>query len=195
MDWLKRILESVAGADALAKQIQDEIGRKFVDRDDFNTKNEKVRELTGKVEELDKTIKANGDSVKKITELQAKYDEAIATHTKYRQDAALDAKLAKSGSKNPKAFKALLDMTKITFKDDGTVEGYDEQETALKKSDGYLFGEVAKPSRVSPNPNPGTPPPEGGEENLGVKLAKERAASLGQGNTQFNALFGIGEKK
>lgn len=39
--------------------------------------------------------------------------------------------------KNPKAIKALLDMDKITLKDDGTLDGFDLE--ALKKSDGYLF--------------------------------------------------------
>ena len=42
--------------------------------------------------------------------------------------------------KNTKAIKALLDMEKITLKEDGVLDGLDLEE--LKKTDSYLFEDV-----------------------------------------------------
>ena len=54
-----------------------------------------------------------------------------------KKTAAVDMAILQAKGKNPKAIKALLDMDKISLKDDGTLEGLDLE--GLKKSDGYLF--------------------------------------------------------
>lgn len=55
------------------------------------------------------------------------------------KNSAVDMAILKAGGRNAKAVKALLDMEKITLKEDGTLDGLDLD--ALKKSDGYLFSE------------------------------------------------------
>ena len=59
-------------------------------------------------------------------------------------DNAIDAALTAAGAKNTKAVRALLDTTKVKMGDDGKLTGWDEQLTAVKKSDAYLFAEKQK---------------------------------------------------
>ena len=55
----------------------------------------------------------------------------------------LDVAIAKSNPKNAKALKALLEIKNIKL-EDGKLTGLEDQLTALKESDGYLFDEVDK---------------------------------------------------
>ena len=56
-----------------------------------------------------------------------------------RRDAAVDRAILQAKGRNVKAIRALLDMDHIVLKEDGSLEGLDLE--ALKRSDGYLFGE------------------------------------------------------
>lgn len=56
-----------------------------------------------------------------------------------RLDNAVDTALTAAGSKNNKAVKALLDLSKVKQGEDGTVTGLDDQLKAVQKSDAYLF--------------------------------------------------------
>lgn len=73
--------------------------------------------------------------------LQQKYDADTSALTKQMADhvknSAVDKAIMTAKGRNPKAIKALLDMDKITVKEDGTLEGLDLE--ALKESDKYLF--------------------------------------------------------
>ena len=202
MDWLRKILETVTGADSLLEQIKQGIAKEFVSKSDFNTKVNEVKELNTKVEGLEKTIKDSGDATQKLGELQAKYDKDTGDlknqFAQYKKDSALDSKIAQSGAKNSKAFKALLDLSKISFNDDGTIkDGYDDQEKAIKKSDAYLFG-TSSPTpiiRKSPNPAPGAGGGSDDNENFGAQIAKEMNAGGASAESAFGALFGIGTNK
>ena len=54
-----------------------------------------------------------------------------------KKNNAVDMAIMQAKGKNTKAIKALIDMEKVTLKDDGTLEGLDIE--GLKKSDSYLF--------------------------------------------------------
>ena len=54
-------------------------------------------------------------------------------------DNAVDTALTAAGAKNSKAVKALLDMSKVKLGEDGKLSGWDEQISAVQKSDSYLF--------------------------------------------------------
>ena len=54
-----------------------------------------------------------------------------------KKAAAVDMAVMKAGARNAKAVKALIDMDKVTVKDDGTIEGLDIEK--IKETDGYLF--------------------------------------------------------
>lgn len=76
------------------------------------------------------------DLQKKNNDWQTKYDNDIAALKKTH---AIEDVIASSKPKNKKALMALLDMDKVTLGDDGKLSGLDEQITAVKKENSYLF--------------------------------------------------------
>lgn len=120
--------------------------------------------------------KANGKSDYEKLEadhkaLKSKYDELTKTHETLKGDhdklnarvegERLDRHLEKLGVRNTKAIRGLLDLEKVKYEND-KYSGLDDQITALRKSDAYLF----KDSNPMPPPaaggNPGTGNPSGG---------------------------------
>jgi hypothetical protein len=64
-----------------------------------------------------------------------------------RLDNAVETALTAAGAKNTKAVRALLDLTKVKLGEDGKLAGWEEQMTAVQKSDPYLFADKkAKPA-------------------------------------------------
>ncbi len=78
--------------------------------------------------------------LKKAAGSDSEWQEAMAKQlADTAKNSAVDMAILKAGGRNAKAVKALLDMEKVTLKEDGTLDGLDLD--ALKKSDGYLFSE------------------------------------------------------
>lgn len=147
---------------------------KYVDREKFDSKvreldtaNQSVSELTGKLKAFDgvdvAALKAD------VKNWETKYKNDLAA---VKKDAAVDAAIMQAKGKNAKAIRALLDLDKVTLREDGTLEGLDLE--ALKKSDGYLFDTVQTVPRGNGvqsgdgNPAPG---------NLDSFIANARAAA------------------
>lgn len=169
LDWLKTILGD-AYTDDIDKKVSAEIGKNFVSRADFNTLNETKKTLETQIGDRDKQINdlKKVDPAKLQDEIARLQGENKKAKEKYDSDlnaarlsAALDLGITKAKGKNAKAVKALLDSSKLSLKDDGTVDGLDAALEALKKSDGYLFEQVeTKPEGNgfhSGAPNPDTP--------------------------------------
>ena len=147
---------------------------KYVDREKFDSKvreldtaNQSVSELTGKLKAFDgvdvAALKAD------VKNWETKYKNDLAA---VKKDAAVDAAIMQAKGKNAKAIRALLDLDKVTLREDGTLDGLDLE--ALKKSDGYLFDTVQTVTRGNGvqsgdgNPAPG---------NLDSFIANARAAA------------------
>ena len=94
--------------------------------------NESIRELTGKLKGVDgvdvEGLKAD------VKSWETKYNNDMRA---LKKAAAVDMAVMKAGARNAKAVKALIDMEKVTVKDDGTIEGLDIEK--IKETDGYLF--------------------------------------------------------
>lgn len=144
----------------------------YVGKDKFDTSEATITDLRKQLSDRDKDIaalkKSTGDNEelsKQLTDLQSKYDtETKQLQSKIQQTAlgaALDLGVTKAKGKNAKAIKALLDTSKLSLKEDGTVEGLDTALEALKQSDSYLFEQVeTKPEGTgfqSGGLNPDTP--------------------------------------
>ena len=144
----------------------------YVGKEKFDASETTVADLKKQLADRDKDIvalkKSTGDNetlTKQLSDLQAKYKtDTDALQNKISQNAlnaALDLGITKAKGKSAKAIKALLDTSKLSLKDDGTVDGLDTALEALKKSDGYLFTqEETKPQGDgfhSGAPNPDTP--------------------------------------
>jgi hypothetical protein len=139
-------------------KIPEEIKNKYEDIDlvDSSSYVDKENEdLQNKIYQYEKDYKKlKEDSQNKISEMKFDY--------------ALEEALNKSGAKNSKAIKALLDTGKIKL-DGESIIGLDEQLKNLKTSDPYLFAEN---KIVTPKPGDGIS--TSGESSLVTKIAKER---------------------
>ncbi|MGL6032438.1 MAG: phage scaffolding protein [Kurthia gibsonii] len=105
--------------------------------------------------------KANGNEALQA-QIQALQQQNEQAKTEYQQqlqqkefDFALTEALRDAKAKNPKAVKALLDTETVKFVD-GKLIGLDEQLTALKTSDDYLF--TSDKLKGGTPPQGGTPP-------------------------------------
>lgn len=83
---------------------------------------------------------------------KAKYEQAQKDSAdqlaRVKFDHALESALVNAKAKNPKAVQALLSADKLKLKDDGTLEGFDEQIKAIREKDEYLFADVKEPPRI-----------------------------------------------
>nr|DAI53696.1 MAG TPA: minor structural protein [Caudoviricetes sp.] len=125
------------------KELVDEKNKLKTDIADRDKQFETLKNSTGDVEAMKEQIAL----------LQAENkekDEAHAAEIKQMKiNGALESALIGSKAKNLTAVKALIkDLDKAELQDDGSIKGLEEQITALKKSDSYLFEEAAatKPS-------------------------------------------------
>lgn len=147
LEWLKEILGD-AYTGEIDKKVSEEIGKGFVARADFNTANETRKELEQQIKARDKDIAelkklsgSNEELQKQYDALQGKYKAETAELNKRiadsQKNSAVEMAILQAKGRNTKAIKALLDLDKISIKEDGTIEGLDLE--GLKKSDGYLF--------------------------------------------------------
>lgn len=169
LKWLKTILGENY-TEEIDQKVSEEIGKGFVSRSDFNTVNEAKKQLESQVGEyntqLEELKKLDPQKLQKqIEDLQAENkkatDDMNTMLAEYKLNSAVEIALAKSGAKNGKALKALIDMDKVKL-DGDTLLGMEDQLKALKESDGYLF-EDSKPNAWGQR-HEGTPEPSDGVE-------------------------------
>lgn len=133
-----------------AKKVMASLDGNFVTKARFNEVNEENKTLKQSVADRDKQLetlkKSSGDNEelkKQIETLQQQNADQKKAHdaemAQLRLDNAVEAALTAAGAKNPKAVKACMDMTKVKLGEDGKLTGWDEQLSAVQKSDGYLF--------------------------------------------------------
>lgn len=125
------------------KELVDEKNKLKTDIADRDKQFETLKNSSGDVEAMKE----------QIATLQAENkskDEAHAAEIRQMKiNSALESALIGSKAKNLTAVKALIkDLDKAELQDDGSIKGLEEQITALKKSDSYLFEEAVatKPS-------------------------------------------------
>lgn len=112
--------------------------------------------------QLNDLKKSSGDNAElkaQIEELQKKNTEQAKAHAaemaQLKLDNAVDTALTAAGAKNSKAVKALLDMSKVKLGEDGKLSGWDEQISAVQKSDSYLFNAKQPANKGIKGFNPG----------------------------------------
>lgn len=140
LEWLKTILGDSYTED-IDKQISAEIGKGFVARADFNAKNEELKTANGTIATLQDAAKqydgVDVDGLKQeLANAKTDYENKLKA---LRRDSAIDLALVNSKARSGKAVRALLDLDKVGFDDQGNLTGLDDQLTALKKTDAWLF--------------------------------------------------------
>ena len=149
-----------------AQQVLDGFGT-MVPKSRLDTKIEEVNDYKQQLADRDTQLKelqtkaaGNADLQAEITRLQQENEQVKADFesqlTQKDYDFALTEALRNAKAKNPTAVKALLNVETIKLVN-GQLVGLDEQLTALKASDDYLFVPEGLKGQTPPSP-PGTPP-------------------------------------
>lgn len=152
--------------DEQVKKVMAGLDGDFVTKTRFNEVNEENKTLKQSVSDRDKQLndlkKSSGDNAElkaQIEELQKKNTEQAKAHAaemaQLKLDNAVDTALTAAGAKNSKAVKALLDMSKVKLGEDGKLSGWDEQISAVQKSDSYLFNAKQPTNKGIRGFNPG----------------------------------------
>ena len=110
--------------------------------------NKQIESFKGlKVEEIQKAA----------DEWKVKYEtatkEAADNLTKVKFDHALESALNGAKAKNLKAVRALLSTDQLKLKDDGTLEGFEDQLTKIKAENDYLFTDAKETPKIVSNAN------------------------------------------
>ena len=188
---MKELLEQLAAGtssvDSVLEAI-DEANKERVPRSRLNDKNEEIKELGEQLEERDAQLeslsKQTGDSKQladEIEKLKAANSETVTKYEQKLQQQAFDTKLSdalrEAKVRNPKAVKALLEADNIKLDGDKLL-GLDDQLSALKESDAYLFASDEKPALGGRTPHIPTGQPSTGltKEDFSKMSYTERVA-------------------
>ncbi|MCR0266073.1 phage scaffolding protein [[Clostridium] innocuum] len=168
MEWIKTILEKCTGEDGklnlaeAIKEINKQAPDNVVPKDQYNTVAEAKKQLdkdvkardkqledlkkAGSVEDLQQQLNAAQEANKQA---KKEYDAAIA-NMKY--DAAIEKALA--NAVHPDLMSGRIDRAKLKIKEDGSIEGLEDQVKSLKETYKDLF-----------KTKTGKTPPEGDDPN------------------------------
>ena len=167
MNNLKEIL-----GEELFNEVAEKLGNNKIDivnngnwipKDKFNSVNDDLKEIKKQLSDRDLQLQELGEKAKGNEELLKEIEALKESNKKIADDYqlklaekefnyALETALAKTKARNIKALKSLLDLDKVSMKEDGALEGLDEQIKAIKESDNYLF-EVEQVTGRVPNTN------------------------------------------
>ena len=149
---LKEIL-GVNYTEDIGQKIQDEIGKAFVSKADFNAKNEAKKALEAQIAERDKQL----EELKKVdaSKLQAEIARLQGENTASKSDFekqintlkltnALDIALLGAKARDVKAVKPFLNLELIKLDGDKLL-GFNEQLENIKKEKSFLFEDVSTP--------------------------------------------------
>ena len=148
----------------------------YVEKSKFDEVSEENKTLKKSVSDRDKQLDdlkaASGDNEtlkKQIEAMKQQNAEQEKAHkaelAQIKLDNAIDTALTAAGAKNTKAVKALLDVSKVKLGEDGRLSGWEEQLTAVQKSDSYLFTE-----KQAKNNFRGYKPGAAGDNKPGTKV-------------------------
>lgn len=155
MKGLKELIERIRKeSDLTEAQVEDALNgilpESWSPRGKFNEEvtarknaESQLAELNKQLEEVKKSAGASEELKKQIETLQAAQGEAKAQYEKElaatKRDYAIDSALTAAKAKNTKAARALLDDSKLTLGEDGSLSGLKEQLESIQKENGYLF--------------------------------------------------------
>ncbi|MDT8715444.1 phage scaffolding protein [Clostridium sp. 19966] len=147
MEWLKKLLEKHgAGAELMTAIMADTQDTNYIPKERFDEVNNQLKDLKTQIADRDKQLKdlgekakGNEDLSKQILELQetnkkakAEYEDKLKNIT---LDNAIRLRLKDSKAKYDDLLMSKFDREKLKVKDDGSIEGLDEQLSTIK--DGY----------------------------------------------------------
>lgn len=194
MKGLKELIERIRkesdlNEDAIEQELNKILPETHVPKNVFNEKSTALKnaetqltELNKQLEEVKKSAGASEDLKKQITDLQAQQAAAKTAYEKEltatKRGYAIDQALTSAKAKNIKAVKALLDDSKLTLGDDGTLIGIKEQLEAVQKDNAYLFDIETTPTNQTLKPSFGGGGGAGGGTGGDLLSRMESAAGI-----------------
>lgn len=150
---MKEILTQLFGeavTDENFAKFNEELGKRFVAKADYNAKLKEIEGLNGQIAQRDEQLKTLQDNAGSNKELQDQlkqlqednkaaekaFQEQLA---EVKMNAAIDTALMKANALDAELVKVKLDKGSIMLKEDGSLEGLSEQLDAVKKDFGFLF--------------------------------------------------------
>lgn len=165
------------------------------DLQDYKAKAAKADELQSTIDDQKEQLSQRDKQLKDLQknagdnqDLKAKLDKAIADNKQQAKDFsdklagikknnAIKDALTGAGAKNAKAVAALMDLSKVSLDDNGSLIGLNDQIKAVKKSDGYLFKEEQQEQKPAPKVvQSGNP--KGSDHSNGDSLVEKIAARM-----------------
>ncbi|MBZ4662775.1 MAG: hypothetical protein JG776_457 [Caloramator sp.] len=98
-------------------------------------------DLNRQLEDMKKQAKGNEELQNQIQELQAKLQESENKIKDVSLTAAIKMAAIKANAKDPDIVSMLIDKSKLNIKEDGSIEGLEEQLKSIAESKAFLFGE------------------------------------------------------
>lgn len=167
--------------------LEDVAGGAYIPKARFDQVNTEAKDYKKQVSERDKQLSDLKSEFKDAAGLKTKVEELEAANkqkdtdyqnqlTKLKFDNALEQALKNIKAKNTKALKALLDLEKVKL-DGETLLGLEDQITALKKENEYLFEKEVKGTGTF---NTGGAGGEGNTttENFATRIGKQKAEQM-----------------
>lgn len=151
MEWLKKLLEKHGvGAELVTKIMEDTKDANYIPKERFDEVNNSLKELKGQLADRDEQLKDLGDKVKgneelskQIADLQEANKKTVGDYEAKIRNMTLDSeiklKLKESKAKYEDLLMSKFDREKLKIKEDGSIEGLDEQLTYLKEGYKDLF--------------------------------------------------------
>ena len=148
LEWLKGILGDKYTED-IDKQVSAEIGKAFVSKADFNTKNTELKNAKDALSDANKTIEGfksmDVDAIKKSADewkqkAEKAEKEAAEQIAQLRFDARLDNAILSRHGRSTKGIKAMLDVEALQ-KSQNQDSDIAVALEALQKESGYMFAD------------------------------------------------------
>lgn len=200
---MKELLEKLAAGESSVDDVLkaiDDSDKDKVPRSRLNDKIAEVKDLEAELQnrnqQLDDLSKKASGSDELAKEIQALKDANAQQQADYEQklqqtklDAKLTEALTAAKSRNVKSVLANLDVSQIKL-DGEKLLGLDDQLSALKESDAYLFASEEKPALGGRTPHTPTGQPSTGltKEDFTKMSYAERTQLFTENPEQFNKL-------
>lgn len=107
--------------------------------------------LQSQLDTLTADLNAARNEAVTAKDFKAKLDAADAKIKAFEKSSAVRGVVKKHNPRDPELVMKLLDDSKITYAEDGSVTGVDEQLNALREANGYLFTDTPADKGGSPN--------------------------------------------
>lgn len=186
LEWLKEILGDGYSED-VDKQVSAEIGKRFVSKNDFDTKNTELKGIKSQLDDANKTIQSYKDmDIEGVKKAASDWETKYNTDTQKLKD---DLEAVKYGHAVEKA------VSGLSFTSESAKKAFVSDLTAkqLKLEDGKLLGleDFTKTYREA---DPGAFTPEDDGRTPVITRGGTGGNPMG-GNDALRAAFGLSDKK